>query len=467
MSSTTPLETPNRFTAPAPQLDAAGKAARRERVKALKSAMAERILVLDGAMGTALQDRNLKAADFGGPEYEGCNENLVLTRPDVIEDIHNAYLLAGADVTETNTFGGTPLVLAEFSLGDKAYEINRVAALIARRAADRHSTPEKPRWVAGSIGPTTKAISVTGGTTFDELRDNFELQALALLDGGVDYLLIETAQDTRNVKAALAGIRRAFARTGDEVPVAVSGTIEPMGTMLAGQSVDALANSLEHTDLLYLGLNCATGPEFMTDHVRTLAQVSRFPVSCVPNAGLPDENGRYLETPEMVSRVLKRFAESGWLSVVGGCCGTHAGHIREMAKAVSGLAPRRANVASRSRLSGVDCVEVDDVRPLIVGERTNVIGSKKFKELIIAGQIEDAAEIARAQVKRGAHVIDVCLANPDRDELEDMARFLDVVVKKVRVPLMIDSTDEKVIAMALTYSQGKAIINSGYAGEAG
>ncbi|HLL53387.1 MAG TPA: methionine synthase, partial [Myxococcaceae bacterium] len=434
---------------------------REVRVAELKRVMSQRVLVLDGGMGTMLQSKNLKAADFGGAQYEGCNEYLVLTRPDVIEQIHADYFAAGADVTETNTFGGTPVVLAEFDLADKTHEINVRAAQLARQAADRFSTPERPRFVAGSIGPTTKAISVTGGITFEELVRNFEAQTLGLLEGGADYLLVETCQDTRNVKAALLGIESAFEKAGARVPVAVSGTIEPMGTMLAGQSVEALAASLEHLDLLYLGLNCATGPEFMTDHLRSLAAMSPFPVSCVPNAGLPDENGHYLETPEMIARSLRRFVEQGWLNVVGGCCGTHQGHIAELSRAVQGLKPRAQVAKPRSSLSGVDYLEVTpDIRPVIVGERTNVIGSKKFKELIVAEQFEDASEIARAQVKRGAQVIDICLANPDRDELSDLRRFLEVVIKKVRVPLMIDSTDEEVIAMALTYSQGKAIINS-------
>jgi 5-methyltetrahydrofolate--homocysteine methyltransferase len=317
------------------------------------------------------------------------------------------------------------------------------------------------RWVAGSIGPTTKAISVTGGITFEALTDTFAVQAEGLVLGGADYLLIETSQDTRNVKAALFGCQRAFEKLGRRVPVAVSGTIEPMGTMLAGQSVEALATSVEHASLLYIGLNCATGPEFMTDHVRSLAQLTAFPVACVPNAGLPDENGRYLETPAMLARSLRRFAEEGWLNVVGGCCGTTPDHVRAIVEAVQGL-PRRVPQPRRaSRLSGVDFLEVtEDVRPVIVGERTNVIGSRKFKDLIIAEQWDDASEIARAQVKRGAQVLDLCLANPDRDELRDMEAFLASVVRKVRVPLMIDSTDEKVVERALTYCQGKAIINS-------
>jgi 5-methyltetrahydrofolate--homocysteine methyltransferase len=435
--------------------------ARQERIRGLVDALGRRVLVLDGAMGTMLQSKNLKAADFGGADYEGCNENLVLTRPDILRQIHAEYFAAGADIAETDTFGGTPLVLGEFALAEKAHEINARAAQLAREAADQASTPDKPRWVAGSIGPTTKAISVTGGITFEGLIETFEAQAFGLIEGGVDYLLVETSQDTRNIKAALLGIDRAFERAKERIPVAVSGTIEPMGTMLAGQSVEALATSLEHVDLLYLGLNCATGPEFMTDHIRSLAAMSRFRVACVPNAGLPDENGTYLETPEMLARTLRRFCQEGWLNLVGGCCGTDAGYIRAIAQAVADQKPRLKTAARKSTLSGVDYLEVsEDVRPVIVGERTNVIGSRKFKELICEEKWEDASEIGRAQIKRAAQVLDVCLANPDREELADMRRFLDAVVRKVRVPIMIDSTDEKVIAAALTYCQGKAIINS-------
>jgi 5-methyltetrahydrofolate--homocysteine methyltransferase len=432
------------------------------RIIRLREALAERILVLDGAMGTLLQSQHLKAADFGGPELEGCNENLVLTRPDLIRGIHRSYFQAGADVTETDTFGGTPLVLGEYGLADQALRINARAAELAREAAaEAEAVDGRMRWVAGSIGPTTKAISVTGGITFEALTDTFAVQAEGLVVGGADYLLIETSQDTRNVKAALLGCERAFQKVGRRVPIAVSGTIEPMGTMLAGQSVEALATSVEHVPLLYLGLNCATGPEFMTDHLRSLAQLTPFPVGCVPNAGLPDENGRYLETPAMIARTLGRFAEEGWLNVVGGCCGTHAEHVRAIAAAVKAIPRRVPRPRIASRLSGVDYLEVtEDVRPVIVGERTNVIGSKKFKDLIVAEQWDDASEVARAQVKRGAQVIDICLANPDRDELSDVEAFLGSVVRKVRVPLMIDSTDEKVIARALTYCQGKAIINS-------
>lgn len=417
-------------------------------------------------MGTALQSRNLTAEDFGGADLEGCNENLVLTRPDIIREIHEQYLAAGCDIIETNTFGGTPLVLDEYGLGAKAHEINLTAAKIAHEAARKFSTPEQPRFVAGSIGPTTKAISVTGGVTFDTLVENFRIQASALIEGGVDYLLFETCQDTRNIKAGILGAQKAMAEMGREIPIAVSGTIEPMGTMLAGQNVDALLASLSHLNLLYIGLNCATGPEFMTDHIRSLAANSPFRVACVPNAGLPDENGCYLETPEMVAKVLSRFMTptsggEGWLNVIGGCCGTHAGHIRALAELARAHKPRVPAARPKSFLSGVDYLEItDEMRPVIVGERTNVIGSKKFKTLICDGKFEDASEVARAQIRSGAQIVDVCLANPDRDEMDDMRTFLDIAVKKVRAPFMIDSTDEKVIQMALTYCQGKAIINS-------
>jgi 5-methyltetrahydrofolate--homocysteine methyltransferase len=428
----------------------------------IREELAKRILCLDGAMGTAIHAFDLSADDFGGEAFEGCNEQLNLTRPDVIEAIHGKHLEAGADIIETNTFGSTSLVLAEYPpLQEQAHEITLVAAQIARRVADRYATTERPRFVAGSMGPTTKAISVTGGVTFEELVATFGEQAEALVEGGVDYLLIETAQDTRNIKAALLGTEEAFARLGRRVPVAVSGTIEPMGTMLAGQTAEALAVSLEHVDLLYLGLNCATGPDFMTDHLRALSELSRTATACVPNAGLPDEDGHYLESPAMIARVLERFVDEGWLNLVGGCCGTTDEHIAELARMVEGKRPRTPPSYDRTFFSGLEAVEAEESnRPLLVGERTNSLGSRRFKRLIAEGRFEEASEIARKQVHGGAQVIDVCLQNPDRDELADVQRFLDQVIRRVKAPLMIDSTDAEVIERALTYSQGKAIINS-------
>lgn len=426
-----------------------------------------KILLLDGATGTHLQSLNLTADDFGGESFEGCNENLVLTRPEIILNMHRLYLEAGSDIIETNTFGATPLVLGEYGLSEKAYDINRRAAELAREACRAHEAQHRltqaSKFVAGSIGPTTKSLSLTGGISFDALSEEYYQQACGLLDGGVDYFLLETCNDGRNIKAAFLAFDRLFAERPPEerIPVAVSATIENSGTMLAGQSIEALLTSMLHRDLLYIGLNCATGPEFMTDHIRSLAQLSPFRIACVPNAGLPDEDGRYLETPEMISRTLGYFAKEGWLNFVGGCCGTHVGHIKALANAMKGTQPRATQRQSRSLLSGIDFLEItDDMRPVIVGERTNVIGSRKFKELISAEKYDEAAEIAKHQVKAGAHIIDICLANPDRDELRDMDAFLERVVKKIRVPIMIDSTDANVVGRSLTYCQGKAIINS-------
>ena len=419
------------------------------------------MLVIDGAMGTAIQNRDLGPEDFGGPEYEGCNEWLTVTRPDVIEDIHRGYLEAGADIIETDTFGATPVVLAEYGLAHEARRLNRESAALARRVAEAASTADKPRFVAGSMGPTTKTISVTGGITFEELAADYHIQAAGLIEGGVDVLLLETTQDTLNVKAGLEGIDRAFAELGQEVPVAVQGTVEPMGTLLAGQDVEAFYTSLAHRDLLWIGLNCATGPTFMTDHIRTLASLSRFPVACVPNAGLPDEDGNYNETPEMLAETVGRFAESGWVNLVGGCCGTVPKHVRLLAEMANNKPVRPGIESSETRVSGIESLLVDDdVRPAIVGERTNVLGSRRFRRLIAEGSFEEAAEIGRRQVRNGAHILDVCLQDPDRDEAADVAKFLELVTKKVKAPIMIDSTDAEVIELALTKLQGKSIINS-------
>ncbi|QGQ44629.1 methionine synthase [Metabacillus sediminilitoris] len=428
----------------------------------IKDELKKRILVLDGAMGTMIQAADLTPEDFGGEDYEGCNEYLTLTAPETIEAIHKAYLEAGSDIISTNTFGATALVLDEYELGSLALELNIESAKIAKKAAEHFSTPEKPRFVAGAMGPTTKTLSVTGGTTFDTLVSNYEEQARGLILGGSDLLLLETSQDMLNVKAGFIGIQKAFENTGKELPLMVSGTIEPMGTTLAGQDIEAFYISLEHMKPISVGLNCATGPEFMTDHIRTLSSLANTAVSCYPNAGLPDEEGNYHESPESLAKKLTGFAEQGWLNFVGGCCGTTPEHIKAISQAVANITPRSIeNVSHGHTVSGIDALLYDDgMRPLFVGERTNVIGSRKFKRLIAEQKFEEASEIARAQVKNGAHVIDICLADPDRDELEDMEAFIQELVKKVKAPLVIDSTDEKVIERALKYSQGKAIINS-------
>ncbi len=428
----------------------------------LEKCLNERILVLDGAMGTMLQQKNLHADDFGGSVLEGCNEYLVKTRPEIILDIHRRYLTAGSDIIETNTFGGTELVLAEYHLENQTAELNRIAAQLARTAADEYSTPERPRFVAGAMGPTTKAVTVTGGVTFEELRSFFYGQAQALMEGGVDLLLVETCQDTRNVKAALLAIRQLGRELGFSIPTMLSITIEPTGTMLAGQSIDALWVSIENFDLLSVGLNCATGPEFMTDHLRTLHQLSHCRISCYPNAGLPDEEGKYRETPESLAHELERFVNHGWINLIGGCCGTTDAHIQAIARMVKGKPPRTVPPASpRAFYSGIELVEAEESnRPLLVGERTNVIGSRIFKNLIMEEKWEEATEIARRQARNGAQIIDVCLQTADRDELKDIPFFYDRLIRKIKNPIMIDTTDPWAVELALTYCQGKSIINS-------
>ena len=434
-----------------------------ERIDALESLIADRILIIDGAMGTQIQARNLGPEDFGGEEYEGCNEYLNITRPDIIADIHRAYLEAGADILETNTFGATALVLGEYGLAEHSRRINREAALIARKVSDEMAERQLGRrtFVAGAMGPTTRTISVTGGLTFDELAADYHQQAAGLIEGGVDMVMLETSQDTINVKAGLEGIDRAFAELGITTPVAVQGTVEPMGTLLAGQDAEALYTSLAHRDLLWVGFNCATGPEFMTDHVRTLSGLSQTNIACVPNAGLPDEDGNYNESPEMLAATLGRFAENGWLNVAGGCCGTGPDHIRQIAAAMNGKPPRDAKPPLASRVSGIEAVLIDpDSRPTIIGERTNVLGSRRFKRLISGDRFEEAAEVGRRQVRNGAHILDVCLQDPDRDEMSDVIKFLDQLNRRVKAPIMIDSTDADVIEESLKRLQGKSIINS-------
>lgn len=392
----------------------------------------KRILVMDGAMGTMIQQANLSAEDFGGEEYDGCNEHLNLTSPAVISRIHREYLEAGADIIETNTFGAASIVLDEYELGFKAYELNKIAGQLAKIEADAVSTDDWPRYVAGAMGPTTKTLSVTGGTTFDVLASSYEEQVIGLIDGGVDLILLETSQDMLNVKAGYIGIKRAFEKTGKILPLMVSGTIEPMGTTLAGQSIEAFYISIEHMNPVAVGLNCATGPEFMQEHVRSLANLASTAVSCYPNAGLPDEDGHYHETPETLAKKLADFAAHGWLNIVGGCCGTTPDHIRAISNSMKNFQPREAKHSDAHMVSGIEPFVYDDpqLRPIMVGERTNVIGSRKFKRLIVDGKFEEAAEVARAQVKGGAHVIDICLADPDREENIDMEKFIKEVVKK-------------------------------------
>jgi len=433
-----------------------------ESAEALRELLSQRILVLDGAMGTMLQQRNLSASDFGGPALEGCNEHLVRKRPDVVLDIHRKYLEAGADIIETNSFNGTKSDLIDYGVADHSYELMFKAAQLARQAADEFTTPTKPRFVAGSMGPTRKAITVTGGITFDHLRQDYYDLAKPLVDGGADLLMIETSQDTRNIKAAILAIRRLSREIGTDLPLIISVTIEPMGTMLAGQTIEAMWASLKYAKPLAFGMNCATGPEFMTDHIRTLSQLTTEFVSCYPNAGLPDEEGKYLETPSSLAGQLEKFVDHGWLNMVGGCCGTNEQHIRAIAQMAQGKKPRQQPAEShRAIYTGIEAIEAEEsTRPLLVGERTNVIGSRLFKNLVAEEKWEEATEIARRQVRGGAQIIDICLQSTERDEKKDIPPFYEKLIRKVKPPIMIDTTDPAAIELALTYCQGKSIINS-------
>ncbi len=431
------------------------------RLQALHDALASRILVLDGAMGTMIHQAPLSLdEDYEG--HENCPEILVATRPDVIGGIHRAYLEAGADIIETDTFGGTSIVLAEFQLQDRAYELNYKAAKLARQVADEMSTPEKPRFVAGSMGPTTKDLNITATISFSRLHDAYYEQAKALVEGGADFLLIETAFDTGSLKAGLLAVEKLRRDLGVEIPVIASVTIERNGTMLGGQPIDALYASLANHDLLAIGMNCATGPDLMTDHIRTLHEMSSFRISCYPNAGLPNAEGKFGETPESLAAQLEKFVDHGWLNVVGGCCGTTPAHIRAIAGMVKGKPPRALKPSShRAYYSNKELVEAEESnRPLIVGERTNVIGSRLFKNMIAEDKWEEATEIARWQIRNGAHVVDVCLQSSDRDEIKDIPHFYGKLIRKIKAPIMIDTTDPTAVELALSYCQGKSIINS-------
>jgi 5-methyltetrahydrofolate--homocysteine methyltransferase len=432
-----------------------------ERQKALTDILEQRVLVLDGAMGSMIHEVPLSIeTDYLG--RENCPEILNVTRPEVIRDIHRAYFEAGADIVETNSFGGAPMTLADNKLEDRAYELNFAAAKIAREVADQFSTAAKPRFVAGSMGPTTKNINVTATATFQQFYDDYYQQAKALVEGGADLLFIETCLDTGSIKAGTLAVEHLSRELGFRIPLVVSATIFDNGTMLAGQGIDALYSSIANHDLLAIGMNCATGPDLMTDHIRTLHEMSRHRISCYPNAGLPDAEGKFPETPDSLAAQLDKFLRHGWLNLVGGCCGTTPAHIRAIAQMADGKAPRRAPAPShRTYYSGKEVVEAEESnRPLIVGERTNVIGSRLFKNMVAEEKWEEATEIARWQVRNGAHIIDVCLQSTDREEMEDIHPFYAKLMPKIKVPVMIDTTDPKAIELALTYCQGKSIINS-------
>lgn len=423
-----------------------------------------KILIIDGAMGTMLQAESLTADDFGGEKYEGCNDYLVMTKPNVIKNIHKKYLGAGADIIETNTFGALDIVLKDYDLEDKAFEMNKQAAEIARKAIDEYlvENPNKARnlYVAGALGPSNKSISVTGGVTFDELIHSYYTATSGLLAGNVDLILFETIQDTRNLKAAYLGLQKAM-NEYYHVPLMLSFTIESTGTTLAGQTADAFYYAVNHMNPLSIGLNCATGPEFMTQFLKKLNEISNVNISVYPNAGLPNEEGKYEETPSTLADKIEQFFKDGLLNIVGGCCGTTPEHIRKIKQKAINYSPRLLDKnKNENGISGLITLNTPKNRPIYVGERTNVIGSRIFKNLIASEKFDEATEVARLQIKGDADVIDICLANPDRDELSDMKNFLEKVAKFAKVPIMIDSTDINVVAEGLKYLQGKGIINS-------
>jgi 5-methyltetrahydrofolate--homocysteine methyltransferase len=422
------------------------------------------VLVFDGAMGTNLQTQNLTAEDFGGPQYEGCNEYLVHTKPEAVAKVHRDFLAAGADVIETDTFGSTSLVLAEYDLADQAYYLSKTAAELAKRVAAEFSTPEKPRFVAGSIGPTTK-LPTLGHIDFDTMKATFAEQAEALWDGGVDLFLVETCQDVLQIKAALNGIEEVFAKKGDRRPLMVSVTMESMGTMLVGSEISAVLTILEPYPIDILGLNCATGPDLMKPHIKYLSEHSPFIVSCIPNAGLPENIGgqaHYRLTPLELRMSLMHFVEDLGVQVIGGCCGTRPEHIQQLAEVAKDLKPKVRHPSLEPAAASIYTTQPydQDNSFLIVGERLNASGSKKCRDLLNAEDWDGLVSMARAQVKEGAHILDVNVDYVGRDGVRDMHELVSRIVNNVTLPLMLDSTEWEKMEAGLKVAGGKCLLNS-------
>ncbi len=449
----------------------------------LKALLAQRIAVTDGAMGTMIQSHQLTEADFRGDEFrdhprdlKGCNDLLSITRPDVIAGIHRAFLDAGADILETNTFTATSIALADYAMEDQARAINLASARIARQAVDERmaADPERPLFVAGSMGPTNKTASLSPDVndpgfraiTFDQLADAYYEQARALVDGGVDILLPETSFDTLNVKAALFGIARLFEEGARRVPVWCSMTIvDRSGRTLSGQTTEAFFDSVSHADLLVVGINCSLGPAEMRGFVEELSRIVPTYTACVPNAGLPNELGGYDETPEHMAGLLAEFADAGWVNIVGGCCGSRPEHIRAVTSAVAGKPPRPLPAVPRAtRLSGMEPLTIStESNFIVIGERTNVSGSRKFKRLIADNKLEEALSVARQQVEGGANILDVCMDDALLDGEAAMTGFLNLIASDpeiARLPIMIDSSKFSVIEAGLKCLQGKGVVNS-------
>jgi 5-methyltetrahydrofolate--homocysteine methyltransferase len=443
------------------------------------NALDSRVLVYDGAMGTSIQRFNLTPEDFGGKSLEGCNDHLVITRPDVIQAIHESFLEVGCDVVETCTFQSTPRRLEEWGLGDKVREINIAAARVARAAADKYSTPEKPRFVAASMGPTGMLPSSSDPTlsniTFEELARNFHDQAQYLIEGGVDVLLIETSQDILEVKAAVAGIEQLFTEIGRRIPLQAQVTLDVSGRMLLGTDIASAMTTLESLGVDVIGLNCSTGPEHMREPVRYLSENATLPLSVIPNAGLPLNTGVgeavYPLEPAPMAEALAEFVKDFGVRIVGGCCGTTPAHLEAVVKAIETVAPRAevGTFATRSAHQKVPRVSSamraitlhQDPPPLLVGERVNSQGSRKVKRFLLADDYEGILEVARDQVDSGAHVLDVCVALTERaDEAEQMSKVVKLLSMSVETPLVIDSTEANVIESALEHIPGRGIVNS-------
>jgi 5-methyltetrahydrofolate--homocysteine methyltransferase len=424
----------------------------------------DRVLVFDGATGTNLQLAGLTADDFGGPEFEGCNELLNVTRPDVVASLHDSFLRVGCDAVETNTFGAFSVVLAEYGIPERAYELARAGAAIAKEVTSGYSADGRPRYVVGSIGPGTKLPSL-GAIAFADLRDAYEVMVDGLLDGGVDVLLVETVQDLLQGKAALVACRRAMARAGREVPLMVQVTVETTGRLLIGSEIGAALTALEALRPDVIGLNCATGPAEMTEHLRYLAQHARPFLSCLPNAGLPsivDGHTHYDLTPVELADAHERFVEEFGINVVGGCCGTTPEHLAVLVDRIGARAP-----TPRAPHHEPGCSSVythvpfrQDVSFLVIGERTNANGSKRFREAMLDGDFETCVQMGREQVREGAHVLDLCVDYVGRDGVADMHELASRFATQVPLPLVLDSTEPQVMEAGLQHSGGKAILNS-------
>jgi 5-methyltetrahydrofolate--homocysteine methyltransferase len=424
----------------------------------------ERIVVFDGAMGTNLQVQNLSLDDFGGLRFEGCNENLLVTRPDAVENVHVAFLDVGCDVIETNSFNGTPVDFAEYDIGDKAYEMNVLAARLAKRIAADYSTKAKPRWVAGSMGPGRK-LPTLGHITFTDLQAAYAEQVRGLLDGGADLLIVETCQDLLQTKAALAAIFAHFEKNRVRVPVIAQVTIEVFGTMLNGTEIGAALTALAPFPIDVIGMNCGTGPRHMTESIRYLCENAPLPVSVLPNAGLPsvvDGQMHYDETPETFTAQVVHFANDFGVNVVGGCCGTTPAHLKLVVEAMQRITPKVRNPKLVAAASSIYFQQpyVQDASFLIVGERVNASGSKKMRDLLNVENWDGLVALAKDQEREGAHILDVNVDFVGRNGEADMHELASRLVTNIKLPLMFDSTEWEKMEAGLQHAGGKSILNS-------